>query len=89
MEEEKRVIVLGCPHEECSGSSVADLTVAIGAQFIKLGGLLRGERTAKYNRLLAIEEELVQSGMLDSYSAFDFPVIWSESQNSEENRPST
>ncbi|XP_040217438.1 enolase 4 [Rana temporaria] len=84
MEEEKRVIVLGCPHEECSGSSVADLSVAIGAQFIKLGGLLRGERTAKYNRLLAIEEELAQRGMLDSFSAFDFPVIWSESQNSEE-----
>ncbi|KAM5132345.1 enolase 4 [Mantella aurantiaca] len=87
MEGEKRVTVLGCPHDECSGSSVADLAVALGVQFIQLGGLLRGERTTKYNRLLAIEEDLAQSGMLGSRSAFDFPSIWSETQNSEETTP--
>lgn len=36
--------------------------VGLGARFIKLGGLSRGERMTKYNRLLAIEEELIQSG---------------------------
>lgn len=37
---------------------IADLAVAVGADYIKAGSLARGERVAKYNRLLAIEEEL-------------------------------
>ena len=37
---------------------IADLTVALNARQIKTGAPVRGERTAKYNRLLLIEEEL-------------------------------
>ena len=37
---------------------IADLAVAIGADFIKAGSLSRGERVAKYNRLMEIEENL-------------------------------
>jgi enolase len=37
---------------------ISDLAVALGAQMIKTGAPARGERTAKYNRLLRIEEEL-------------------------------
>ncbi|MCD6463926.1 phosphopyruvate hydratase [Candidatus Woesearchaeota archaeon] len=37
---------------------IADLAVGIGASQIKLGAPCRGERTAKYNRLLNIEQEL-------------------------------
>ena len=37
---------------------IADFTVALGAGQIKTGAPVRGERTAKYNRLLRIEEEL-------------------------------
>jgi enolase len=37
---------------------VADLAVAIGAKRFKAGSPVRAERNAKYNRLLAIEEEL-------------------------------
>ena len=37
---------------------IADLAVGIGAKFIKAGAPARGERTAKYNRLLKIEEEV-------------------------------
>lgn len=37
---------------------IADLAVGIGADFIKSGAPIRGERIAKYNRLLRIEEEL-------------------------------
>ena len=37
---------------------IADLVVALGAGQIKTGAPVRGERTAKYNRLLQIEEEL-------------------------------
>ncbi|MDD2646388.1 MAG: phosphopyruvate hydratase [Patescibacteria group bacterium] len=37
---------------------IADLAVAINADYIKTGAPNRGERVAKYNRLLEIEQEL-------------------------------
>lgn len=37
---------------------IADLSVGTQADYIKTGSLSRGERLAKYNRLLAIEEQL-------------------------------
>jgi enolase len=37
---------------------IADLAVALNAGQIKTGAPVRGERTAKYNRLIQIEEEL-------------------------------
>jgi enolase len=37
---------------------IADLAVATGVGQIKTGSLCRGERTAKYNQLIRIEEEL-------------------------------
>ncbi|MFA7187337.1 MAG: phosphopyruvate hydratase, partial [Dehalococcoides mccartyi] len=38
--------------------TIADLAVAMNAGQIKTGAPCRSERTAKYNRLLRIEEEL-------------------------------
>jgi len=43
---------------ETEDSFIADLAVSLGCGQIKLGAPARGERTAKYNRLLRIEEEL-------------------------------
>jgi len=43
---------------ETEDNILADLAVAAGADFIKSGAPARAERTAKYNRLLAIENEL-------------------------------
>ena len=43
---------------ETADSFIADLTVASGCGRIKSGAPARGERIAKYNRLLAIEAEL-------------------------------
>ncbi len=43
---------------ETEDTTIADLAVAVGCGQIKTGSLSRGERTAKYNRLLRIEEEL-------------------------------
>lgn len=37
---------------------IADLGVAVQADYVKFGGPTRGERVAKYNRLLQIEAEL-------------------------------
>jgi enolase len=41
---------------ETADSFIADLAYAIGADYIKTGSLSRGERLAKYNRLLEIEQ---------------------------------
>ena len=43
---------------ETEDSTIADLAVALNAGQIKTGAPARGERTAKYNRLLRIEREL-------------------------------
>ena len=37
---------------------LADLAVAVNAGYIKTGAVCRAERTAKYNRLIKIEDEL-------------------------------
>lgn len=43
---------------ETEDTTIADLSVAVNADFIKTGSLSRSERVAKYNRLMAIELEL-------------------------------
>ena len=47
---------------ETDDSYIADLAVGIGCGQIKLGAPARGERTAKYNQLLRIEEYLGRDG---------------------------
>ncbi|MFQ5863499.1 MAG: phosphopyruvate hydratase [Candidatus Brocadiales bacterium] len=46
---------------ETEDTTIADVAVATGAGQIKTGAPSRGERTAKYNQLLRIEEELGNS----------------------------
>ena len=41
---------------ETLSSAISDLAVAVGAEYIKAGAPCRGERLAKYNRLLEIEK---------------------------------
>lgn len=43
---------------ETEDTTIADLAVALGCHQIKTGSLCRSERTAKYNQLLRIEEDL-------------------------------
>ena len=43
---------------ETEDSTIADLAVATNCGQIKTGSLARSDRTAKYNQLLRIEEEL-------------------------------
>ena len=43
---------------ETEDTTIADLAVAVNAGQIKTGAPCRGERTAKYNRLLRIEKQL-------------------------------
>ena len=46
---------------ETEDTTIADIAVALNAGQIKTGAPCRGERTAKYNQLLRIEEELKES----------------------------
>jgi enolase len=58
---------------ETEDTTIADLAVGVGAGQIKTGSLCRAERTAKYNRLLRIEEHL---GSNASYAGRDaFPQL--------------
>ncbi|NXN08863.1 ENO4 Enolase, partial [Indicator maculatus] len=61
---QRHITILGSPDGESSDDSLVDLAVGVGARFLKLGGLSRGERVTKYNRLLALEEELAKNGRL-------------------------
>ena len=45
---------------ETNDSFISDFAVGVGADYIKSGAPARGERVAKYNRLAAIETELMQ-----------------------------
>lgn len=45
---------------ETEDTFIADLAVALNTGLIKTGAPCRGERTAKYNRLITIEEELAK-----------------------------
>jgi enolase len=51
-------VVISHRSGETEDTTIADLAVATGCGQIKSGAPTRGERTAKYNRLLRIEEEL-------------------------------
>jgi len=55
---------------ETEDTTIADLAVATQAGFIKSGAPCRGERLAKYNRLLKIEEELGESARYPGKQAF-------------------
>ena len=47
---------------ETEDSTIADIAVGLNAGQIKTGAPCRSERTAKYNQLLRIEEELAETG---------------------------
>jgi enolase len=55
---------------ETEDTTIADIAVATNAGQIKTGSLSRTDRTAKYNQLLRIEEELGQAAVFPGWSAF-------------------
>jgi enolase len=55
---------------ETEDSFIAHLAVATNAGQIKTGAPARGERTAKYNQLLRIEEYLGSEARFAGWSAF-------------------
>ena len=59
---------------ETEDTFIADLAVGSGAGQIKTGSASRGERTAKYNQLLRIHEELGSSARFAGRAAFRTPI---------------
>jgi enolase len=55
---------------ETEDTTIADLAVAVGCGQIKTGAPARGERVAKYNQLLRIEEELDDAARYAGRAAF-------------------
>ncbi len=55
---------------ETDDTTIADLTVAAGTGQIKSGSVCRGERVAKYNRLVEIEQELGEAGQYVGRKAY-------------------
>ena len=56
---------------ETEDVTIADLAVGLNTGQIKTGSLSRTDRTAKYNRLLRIEEELGAAGLYRGRAAFE------------------
>merc|ERR1712093_633472 len=63
-----------CSHRsgESEDTTISDLAVGLCTGQIKTGAPCRGERTAKYNQLLRIEEELGASAI--------YPANWAEAR---------
>ena len=55
---------------ETEDSTIADIAVGLNAGQIKTGSLSRADRTAKYNQLLRIEEDLGESASYPGRDAF-------------------
>jgi enolase len=55
---------------ETEDATIADLAVALGTGQIKTGAPARSDRTAKYNQLLRIEEQLGTRAVYPGWSAF-------------------
>jgi len=55
-------VVVSHRSAETEDTTIADISVAIGAELIKTGAPARSERNAKYNQLLRIEDELGKAG---------------------------
>lgn len=57
---------------ETTDDFIADLTVGLGTGHLKSGAPCRGERVAKYNRLMDIEDELKAAGKACRYAGDHF-----------------
>jgi enolase len=58
---------------ETEDTTIADIAVATGAGQIKTGSLSRSDRIAKYNRLLAIEDDLGDAARYAGTATFNHP----------------
>lgn len=67
-------VILSHRSGETEDAIIADLAVAVGVEQIKTGAPSRGERVAKYNQLLRIEEELGERAVYAGPGGFHLPT---------------
>jgi enolase len=67
--------VISARSGETEDTTIADLAVATAAGQIKIGSVVRGERLAKYNQLLRIEEAL-RGSLRQTYSGYPPLKTW-------------
>ncbi|MDQ6930773.1 MAG: phosphopyruvate hydratase [Candidatus Eremiobacteraeota bacterium] len=60
---------------ETGDTTIADIAVGTGAGQIKTGSLSRSDRVEKYNRLMAIEQQLGDAARYPGRKAFKAPVV--------------
>jgi enolase len=60
---------------ETTDDFIADLTVGLRTGHLKTGAPARGERVAKYNRLMDIEDEIKASGEEVKYAGAKFRTV--------------
>ncbi|XP_053731479.1 enolase 4 isoform X1 [Synchiropus splendidus] len=82
------VIMGSASCEPCGDDCLADLAVGLGLDYIKMGGLSSAEKMTKYNRLISIEEELAQEGILASRESHP-PPLCTEAPPEESASPDT
>nr|XP_040035201.1 LOW QUALITY PROTEIN: enolase 4 [Gasterosteus aculeatus aculeatus] len=75
--------------EPCSDDSLSDIAVGLGLGYVKLGGLSGAERMAKYNRLISIEEEVAQQGILVAKVKHPPPLFTDTPQEQSTTAPNT
>jgi enolase len=66
--------VISARSGETEDSTIADLAVATGAGQIKIGSVVRGERLAKYNQLLRIEDQLGPEAPFTGWQGPQWPI---------------
>lgn len=76
MQDADNQIVIGTSQGETNSSLVVDLACGMNARFLMVGGMSRGERITKLNRLLQIESELGEiEGHLRVWEEHAFTLI--------------
>lgn len=73
MSDMNNTVILAGGQHETNDTTLVDIAVACRARFIKLGALNRGERVAKFNRLMDIEDELAERKTI--WPTLEFPAI--------------
>ena len=58
MFKENKNVIVSHRSGETNHSYIIDIAVGIGAKYVKIGSPCRGERVAKFNRLIEIEQIL-------------------------------
>ncbi|XP_064630130.1 enolase 4-like isoform X2 [Lineus longissimus] len=75
MQEAQNEVILASSLGESPDMFLTDLAVGLGAKFLKMGAPCRGERVNKLNRLVEIEECLLEADQLDQWGVQTFPKL--------------